>query len=165
VPTCTLLSLITSLETCRVHFVLESCCQRSTAAGPQHSHFPVQGHTCQLSRLLPLVPHFLFTDSVLEDRYEDYPQLQRLVEAKVKQVGCGHCTQGAPSRVACMQLSTWADNKMTAYMLAPVTWACSPCCCCGGVVCTQVRDSYTPPYGLRADLRKLKLSKDTFGCR
>lgn len=102
---------------------------------------------------MPLVPRFLFADSVLEDRYEDYPQLQRLVEAKVKQVGCRQCTQGAPSRVACILLSLCLPPEHADHAAAVV------------VVCTQVRDSYTPPYGLRADLRKLKLSKDTFGCR
>jgi hypothetical protein len=49
----------------------------------------MQGLFCKLMCLLTLPPlgRSLSTDSVLEDRYEDYPQLQRLVEAKVKQVG------------------------------------------------------------------------------
>ncbi|KAF6245562.1 MT-A70-domain-containing protein [Scenedesmus sp. NREL 46B-D3] len=55
----------------------------------------------------------LQTYSVLEDRYEDYPQLQKLIQLKDK----------------------------------------------------QVRDHSTPPYALRADLKKLALSKEVFGTK
>eukprot|EP00775_Hariotina_reticulata_P013793 gene13793-13914_t len=58
-------------------------------------------------------PQNFLRDTVLEDRYADYPQLQRLIQLKNQQV-----------------------------------------------------DSYRmPPYALRADLRRLKLSKELFGTR
>ncbi|WIA36475.1 hypothetical protein OEZ86_007775 [Tetradesmus obliquus] len=58
-------------------------------------------------------PQNFLRDSVLEDRYEDYPQLQKLIQLKDK----------------------------------------------------QVRDHTTPPYALRADLKKLALSKEVFGTK
>lgn len=64
--------------------------------------------------MLTVLLRFLFvSDSVLTDRYEEYPKLKRLVQAK--------------------------DEQVSRF--------------------------YTPPYALRADLRKLKLDARTFGTK